>query len=90
MTYGASAVGVDTRSEHFFRGCMHRSKRITGHVQSVSRSEVAVEKEMHKPRKAARLCFRSGCNKEAVFVPYFLAFLAFLVTLSLEDIARLC
>lgn len=24
-----------------------------------------MEKEMHKPRKAARLCFRSGCNKES-------------------------
>ena len=43
---------------------------ISGCVQSRGGSEKAVEKEMHEPREAARLCLRSGCNKEAMFVPY--------------------
>jgi hypothetical protein len=37
-------------------------------------------------REAARLCFRSGCNKEALFVPFFLAPL---VAQGIGDIDRL-
>jgi hypothetical protein len=74
MTCAASTIDVDTRPEHSFRGaCMEAN-----HLLSVSNQGAEVrkrwEKEMHKPREAARLCFRSRCNKEALFVPYFLTF----------------
>lgn len=48
-----------------FPSCMHGSKRFLG-AQSRDRIECWSEKE---PRKAARLCCRSGCDKEATFVP---------------------
>jgi hypothetical protein len=75
MTCGATTVNVDTRLKQSLRGACMEANHFLGVSNQGAEVRKRSKKEMHKPRKAARLCFRSGCNKEALVVPYFLAFL---------------
>jgi hypothetical protein len=75
MTCGASTINVDTRSEQLLCGACMEANHFLGVSNQGAEVRKRSKKEMHKPREAARLCFRSGCNKEALCVPYFLAFL---------------